>query len=314
MSEGHGEGVVAPVVDDDIAFGSMVEVHEGGCPLVLVVEQVEVDRDAVIEPVECADHALGVVGAVAHTIAVLCEFPGQGDLRAVDGESPVTLPQRALGTVGEDLRVQALERGLVELLPRLAGRRCRWRLRLRQLDACGLAMLPEFAERGPVALPARRGNEAEHEQHDQQAVEDPPTFLPARVLAFRNRNGGRNKRLPALREPPVGDGGPSPFSTRRRLLPRRAALRAQDLASTPLKRQYVDPFARLAPARGITDALPVGRTVARGLEPGLVDEGLDEDGTPAVKTLPVVGEAARRHGQGRGRKVLRDDPGKHQVP
>ena len=34
--------------------------------LVLVVEQAEVDRDAVAQPVEDVDHALGVVGTVVH--------------------------------------------------------------------------------------------------------------------------------------------------------------------------------------------------------------------------------------------------------
>ncbi len=113
VGESPGEGGGAAVVDDDVAFGRRAEVHEGGGPLVLGVEPIEVDRDAVADPVEGADHALGVVGTVDDAVAVLREFPGQGDLRTVDGEGPGALPERAFGTVGEDLRVQALERGLV---------------------------------------------------------------------------------------------------------------------------------------------------------------------------------------------------------
>ncbi len=127
VGESQGEGGGAAVVDDDVAFGRRAEVHEGGGPLVLGVEPVEVDRDAVADPVEGADPALGVVGTVEDAVAVLREFPGQGDLRAVDGEGPVALRERAFGTVGEDLRVPAPARILVELLPRRAGRRRRRR-------------------------------------------------------------------------------------------------------------------------------------------------------------------------------------------
>ena len=159
-------------MNDDVALAGMVQMGEGGLALVFVVEQVEVDREAVVQPVEDADHAPGIVGAVVReAVAVLGQLPGQGDLRAVDGEDPVTLPEPSLGTGGEDLPVQPLERGLVELLARLAGRRRSRRLVLRQLDAGRRALLPELAQRGAVALPARRDDEAEHEEHDQQAVE-----------------------------------------------------------------------------------------------------------------------------------------------
>ncbi len=78
MGESQGEGGGAAVVDDDVAFGRRAEVHEGGGPLVLGVEPVEIDRDAVADPVEGADPALGVVGTIARTVAILREFPGQG--------------------------------------------------------------------------------------------------------------------------------------------------------------------------------------------------------------------------------------------
>ncbi len=56
----------------------------------------------------------------------------------------------------------------------------------------GPAPLPELAQRGPAALPARRDDEAEHEQHDQQAVEH------AAERPLSNRVGGF---LPASRPP-----------------------------------------------------------------------------------------------------------------
>ncbi len=200
------------------------------------------------------------------------------------------------------------------------------RRRLQPLDRVGAEMSksdlhavtmtdgPMHVKCGGMKGPARRGNETEHEPQDPQAVEDAPASLPARVLAFRDRGGGRDQRLPALREPSVGGGRPSPLGPRRRHAPRRAALRAQDRAGPLAERQHGDSRARRAPTRGVPDALPVGRTGARGPEPGLVDEGLDADGTPAVEAFPVVGEAARGAGQGRGRQVLRDDPGEPEVP
>ena len=45
-----------------------------------------------MEPVEDAEHALGIVGTVDDAVAMVCEVPWQGDLRTVDGENPVALP------------------------------------------------------------------------------------------------------------------------------------------------------------------------------------------------------------------------------
>ena len=86
----------------------------------------------------------------------------------------------------------------------------------------------------------------------------------------------------------------------------------QDLPGALAQRHHVDALARLALAGGLPDALPVGRPVARGPEPGLVDERLAQHRAPAVDALPVVGEPPRRQGQRRGRKVLRAHPWKHQ--
>ena len=319
VGQRHREGPIAPVVHDDVALGGVVQVRERGLALVLVVEQVEVDRDAVAQPVEDADHALGVVGAVAHAEAALRELPRQGDLRPVDGQDPAALPGRAFGTGGEDLPVQALERGLVQLLPRLAGRRrCRG-LVLRQFDARRAALLPELAERRPVALPARRDDEAEHEQHDQQAVEHAAALLPARVLACGDGRGGRDQRLEALREPALGRCGAAPFGPCRGLRLSCVTVASEDLPGVLAQRHHVDALARLrlagpALAGGLPDARPVGRAVARGLEPRLVDEGFAEDGPDPVEALPVVREPTRRHGQRRGGQVPRDHPWKHQEP
>ena len=76
VSERHGEADVAAVVDDDVAFGGMVELGERGLALVAVADEVEVNRDAVVEAVEGADQALRVVGAVGDAVAAGCEFPG----------------------------------------------------------------------------------------------------------------------------------------------------------------------------------------------------------------------------------------------
>ena len=312
VGQRHREREVAPVVNDDVALAGMVQMGEGGLALVFVVEQVEVDREAVVQPVEDADHAPGIVGAVVReAVAVLGQLPGQGDLRAVDGEDPVTLPEPSLGTGGEDLPVQPLERGLVELLARLAGRRRSRRLALRQLDAGRRALLPELAQRGAVALPARRDDEAEHEEHDQQAVEHAAALLPARVLARRDGGGGRDERLPAPVEAAVAGRRAAPLGPRRRLRGL-AALAAQDIPGALAQRLKVDALARLSPAGRLPDALPVGRPVARGPEAGLVDEGLAQHRAPAVEALPVVGEPPRRQGQRRGRQVFRAHPGKHQ--
>ena len=104
VRKSHRERVIAAVADEDVAFAGVAEMGQGGLPLVLVAEQVEVDRDPVIEPAEDADHALGIVGAGRGAVAARGEIPRQGDLRAVDGEDPVPLPSlrvRAVSVPGE---------------------------------------------------------------------------------------------------------------------------------------------------------------------------------------------------------------------
>ncbi len=104
MEQGHREGPVSPVVDDDIAFGGMVEMGEGGRAFILVAEEVDVYGHAAVQPIEGADHALAVVGTVVRGAGPRAQqFPRQGDLRSVDSEDAVSLPQGIVGTVGEDL-------------------------------------------------------------------------------------------------------------------------------------------------------------------------------------------------------------------
>ena len=66
----QAEGIVAAVVDDDIAALERGQVGEGGAALVGVAEEVEVERQAGAQLEEAAEQALGVVrrvggGAVA---------------------------------------------------------------------------------------------------------------------------------------------------------------------------------------------------------------------------------------------------------
>ncbi len=74
----QGEGAGAAVGDDDVAFGGVAEVCKAARSF-SGSEPVEVDRDAVGKPIEYAGPALGVVGTVDDAVAVLREFPGQGN-------------------------------------------------------------------------------------------------------------------------------------------------------------------------------------------------------------------------------------------
>ena len=311
VGERHGEGEIAAVVDDDVAFGGMIEMGACSHALVFMVEQVEVDRDLVIEPVHGADHALGVVGTLRDAVAARRQLPRQGDFGSVDGEDPVVFPEPSGGAVGEDLPVQVPERTFVELLTRLAGGRGRRRLVLWQLDARRRALFPEFAQGGPVALLARCDDKAKHEQHDQQAVEHAPALLPARVLSLRDGGGGGDERLPAAGKAAVAGGGTPSFGPCRRLRGRSGVpFATQDLTGAAVQRKHVHPLGGRSAGRA--DARPVRGAVARGPESGLVDERLAKNGPVAMQALPVVAEPARRHGKGRGGKVFRAHPGEHQ--
>jgi len=119
--------------------------------------------------------------AATHDLLQRCDIGGEGDLPPVDGEDPAALPGRARGAGGGDLRVQAPERVPVQPAARLAGRRRGGRPVLREAGASGRAPRPEPAERGPVSLSLRRGDGAEHDRHDGQAVEDAAALPPVRV-------------------------------------------------------------------------------------------------------------------------------------
>ena len=75
MGARHGEGVIAAVIHDDIAFCAVLKVGESGQSLVLVGEQREVDRDPIMEPVEDAKQALRIMGAVGDAVAMVREVP-----------------------------------------------------------------------------------------------------------------------------------------------------------------------------------------------------------------------------------------------
>ena len=211
--------------------------------------------------------------------------------------------------------MQGLEGGFVELLARLADRGCRRRFVLRQGDVGLLALLPQLAEGCTVALPARSDDQTEDEQHDQQGAEHAAALLPACILALRHGGGGGDERLPLTGETATAAARAPAF--RRCLRPRRLCripvFAAQDLPTVPAQRQDVDTLDGLAlVSPGLPDAFPVGRTVARGPEAILLDEGLAQDRPVAMQFLPVVAEAPRRQRQGAGGKVLRPYPWKHQ--
>ena len=92
MGEGHGKGVIAAVIHDDIALRAALKVGESGQPLVLVGEQREVDRDPIVEPVEDAEHALRIVCTIGNAVTMVHEVPRQGELGAVGGENLMALP------------------------------------------------------------------------------------------------------------------------------------------------------------------------------------------------------------------------------
>ena len=80
----QGKGVVAEVIDDDVAGGEGVEMQPGGTALVSVGVQAEVDRQAGVQAVQATEQALRVVGrrggcAVAQPQAV-------GRIRGAFGE------------------------------------------------------------------------------------------------------------------------------------------------------------------------------------------------------------------------------------
>ena len=90
---------------------------------------------------------------------------------------------------------------------------------------------------------------------------------------------------------------------------------AQDPAAGRVQRHHVDALHRLYPARGgLPDPLPVGRAAARRPEPRPVGERPAEDGPPAVDSLPVVRQTARRHGRDRGRREFRPYTREHEIP
>ena len=62
MSPEQFEGVVAAIVDDEVGGGQGFQMGEGSGALVAVGEEVEIDREAGLQPEQAAEQASGVVG------------------------------------------------------------------------------------------------------------------------------------------------------------------------------------------------------------------------------------------------------------
>ena len=179
------EAVVAAIVDDQVGSAQSVEMEQGGGALVAVREEVEIDRDAGLQPEQATEQALGVVGLRAGRAVAGCgQWAGQVQFGAVDGEHPVAVPETG-GQVGaaEDLGMELLEDLLVDARAGLAHRGVGDRLGLGQGHVQGAALGPQLGQRGGVTLAARGEHETEHEQHHQQSVEHPAALLPLAVMA-----------------------------------------------------------------------------------------------------------------------------------
>ena len=138
------EGVVAAVVDDDVAGLQGLEMGERGGALVVVGAEVEIDREPGLQAVQAAEQALGVVGLRAGgVVAGVDQRPRQAELGAVDGEYAVAQPERP-GLLGaaQDRGVELPEGVLVDLGPGLAHGGVGDRLRLRQGHVQGGALGP----------------------------------------------------------------------------------------------------------------------------------------------------------------------------
>ena len=162
----------AAVVDDDIAGAERGQVGQSGTALVTVGLQVEVDRQAGAQLVQAAEQALRVMGRRrGRAVAVVHERAGQVQLRAVDGEGAVAVPQRGRtvpGHLGEHRAMEPPEHFLVDLGAGLANRRGRDRPRLRQGQLQPAALLPQVGQDRAVGPPLGREHQPEHEQDHQQ--------------------------------------------------------------------------------------------------------------------------------------------------
>lgn len=90
------EAVIAAVVDDDVRRCQGLEMGERGGALVAVGEEVEIDGQLGVQAVQAAQQALRVVRLLAgQGVAGRQQRAGQVQLRAVDGEDAVAVPEGA---------------------------------------------------------------------------------------------------------------------------------------------------------------------------------------------------------------------------
>ncbi len=183
MGFGQREGIVAAVIDDHVAFGDGVQMGPGGRAFVVMIKESEVDRNPAAQAVEDTDEALRVMRVgIGGPIPVFDQRAWQGVLGAIDGEDPVSLPERIGGTVRADVVVQSLEHPRVQFLPGRTDRGGGRRFVLWKGDRMHLALLPQRAERGLVPLFRGRGRDPQDKENEQEAAEDPAPFLPASIL------------------------------------------------------------------------------------------------------------------------------------
>ena len=130
---------------------------------------------------------------------------GQGQFRAVAGEDAVAEPAGA-GLVGaaQDRGMELAEDLRVDLAPGADHGRFGDRDRLRQRHVEGAAVVPQFGQRGDIALTAGCEHEAEDEQHHQQGVEDAAAHLPELVVGGRDGGERADQFLPQAHEGLVG--------------------------------------------------------------------------------------------------------------
>ena len=132
---------------------------------------------------------------------------GQVQLRAVDGEDPVAVPQlasRLARGLLENRPVDTPEHVGVNLGAGRADRRGRYRLRQRQRDPQPTALLPQLGQGQGIARSVGREHQPEDEQHHQQGVEDPLPLLPLPVVLARHAHHRTDDALPQLHEAILG--------------------------------------------------------------------------------------------------------------
>ena len=287
---------------------------ERGAPLVGVGRQAEVDRRRRVQPVEAGHQALRVVcRRMGERVAGLDQWTGQVHLGSVDGERAMAFPPPIGAVVPKNLAVQIEEQVLVNLCAGLADRRGGHGRTLRQCDAELAALIPQLGEDDRIALVPARQNETEHEQHDDQAVEDPFALHPLAVVSG-GELPGRIDDLHPHRDVRVVARWRRGLAARRR-----PALTLQHRAEAGVERKDKDLLRRLGPASASApgrhaDHGPVGGSVASPVETGRIHERLAQDRSASMALLPLLRKLTRCHGKGFGGEIVHPDPREDQEP